>query len=533
MSPISAQLPQAVPNPAESASFWREQEMLLMREVLRLIGQSLTPSLVLREMLHLLSQLLGLNRGRIVLADRVAGDAPVSGTVQYSYGLTQAQISRGQYAAGEGITGGVLSNGRAAIVQDIDAEPAFLYRMVERSGLPPETVAFIAVPIISENKVMGVLACHRIRSRIRSLSDDVSIMSTLATLTGTLLQLTDSHQRRTAALRARNEMLERGIQSKHSRHGILGDSPALLKSLDQLERVASTSVAILLLGESGTGKELFARAVHKLSPRREQAFIKVNCAAIPETLFESELFGHERGAFTGANAARPGWFEQASGGTIFLDEIGEVPLAMQAKLLRVLQESVIVRLGGQSEKTIDVRVVAATHRQLDALVRAGQFRADLFYRLNVIPIELPALRERRSDIGLLAVQFATQANRAHQRQTQLTERALAALTAHDWPGNIRELSNVIERLVVLAHLPEIDEPEVLAVLGQNTCAPAKTIRLVQPTDVREYRLVNVSESERLLHALRNAGGNKSRAAQSLDMTARQYLYRLKKLQLKA
>ena len=512
-----------------------------MREVLRLMGKSLKPAVVLREMLHLLSQLLGLNRGRIVLADRVAGNSAVSGSVQYSYGLTQAEISRGQYAAGEGITGSVLSSGQPTIVQDIDAEPSFLFRMVERARLPAETVSFIAVPISSETRVIGVLACHRIRSRIRSLSDDVSIMSTLATLTGTLLQLAETIERRTAELQARNELLERSARSNHIRHGILGDSPALQRSLDQLERVAATSVAILLLGESGTGKELFARALHNLSPRRELPFIKVNCAAIPESLFESELFGHERGAFTGANLARPGWFEQASGGTIFLDEIGEVPLAMQAKLLRVLQESVIVRLGGQREQAIDVRIVAATHRQLDSAVRAGHFRADLFYRLNVIPIELPPLRDRRQDIGLLAVQFVNQANRVHQRRRHLSSRAIHLLEQHSWPGNIRELSNLIERLVVLAPVDEIGERDVMAVLGSSAdklwasgnppvlnAAPA-----VQQSSVREYRPVLAAEAEQLAAALRNAGGNKSRAAQSLNMTARQFLYRLKKLNLQA
>ena len=563
----NAPTPTATPSPVplakdrEQAEYWREQEMLLMREVMRAIGKSLTPQVVLREMLHLLSELLGLNRGRIVLADRVAGDAAVSGTVHYAYGLTRAEMARGQYAAGEGITGRVLSSGRPMIVQDIDAEPAFLGRMVERARLPPETVAFIAVPIEESGRTIGVLGCHRIRSRPRALTDDLAILRVMATLIGTILQLANTVERTTAELKARNELLARGIQHTEQRHGIVGDSPALLHAVDQLERVAATSVTVLLLGESGTGKELFARALHVLSPRKDKPFIKVNCAAIPETLFESELFGHERGAYTGANVARAGWFEQAHGGTIFLDEIGEVPLPMQAKLLRTLQESVVVRLGAKREQAIDVRVVAATHKDLDVAVREGSFRADLYYRLNVIPIRLPSLRERPTDIGLLATQFVSRANQAHQRQTQLSEAALRMLETHAWPGNIRELSNLIERLVVLSRGPVIDGAHVQQVLlgasahAGATPAPALSaappavgavtgaagaLPVAQPVApqaepprsvVREYRPVQADEGASLLDALARAGGNKSRAAQALGMTARQFAYRLEKLRL--
>ena len=220
-------------------------------------------------------------------------------------------------------------------------------------------------------------------------------------------------------------------------------------------------------GESGTGKELFARALHNLSARRDQPFIKVNCAAIPESLFESELFGHERGAFTGAHDARAGWFERANGGTIFLDEVGEVPLQAQSKLLRALQESVIVRLGGKRETTIDVRVVAATHRDLEVAIEDGTFRLDLFYRLNVIPVRLPSLTERRDDIGLLAVHFATRAAQTHRRTVHLSTDAIAALERHDWPGNIRELGNVIERLVLLSSGSVISADDVTPVLAPS------------------------------------------------------------------
>ena len=522
----------------DAALDWREQETLLMREVMKLVGYSLSPEKVLREMLHLMSELLGLNRGRVVLADRVAGETAVSGTVHYAYGLTRAEMARGQYAAGEGITGRVLATGGAIIVQDIDAEPLFLGRMVERRHLPPETVAFIAVPIFEERRVLGVLACHRIRSRVRPLADDLAMLRILATLAGQILQLASTIEKRTAALEARNRLLEQSITHASRRFGIVGDAPALQHAFMQCERVASTSATVLLLGASGTGKELFARALHDLSARRERPFIKVNCAAIPESLFESELFGHERGAFTGAHDVRIGWFERADGGTLFLDEVGEVPIGSQAKLLRALQESIVVRLGAKRETVIDVRVVAATHRDLDAAIVDGSFRADLFYRLNVIPIRVPTLAERRGDIGLLAVHFASRAAKTHHRFVHLSAEALVRLEGHDWPGNIRELGNVIERLVLLAGGPVVSADEVDAVLRPSrsvteqdarTAVTAPAHRPVGSPLVRDYRSHRSHERAALLESLERAGGNKSRAAQAVGLTVRQFAYRLQKL----
>ena len=298
-----------------------------MSEVMRLVGRSLAPKVVLREMLHLLSELLGLNRGRIVLADEDAATA----SIRFAYGLTKAEMALGRYAAGEGITGAVLATGQPIIVQDIDAEPRFLARAVTRARLPQEIVAFIALPIEVNRRTVGVLAVHRIRHRNRLLDDDVAVLKILATLAGQLLQLRSLVEEKTRALEARNALLTRALESAGARYGIIGTSPAPLQALGELERVSQASASVLLLGDSGTGKELFARAVHLASLRRDAPFIKVNCAAIPDTLFESELFGHERGAFTGANTARAGWFEQADRGTIFLDEIGELPLLMQTK----------------------------------------------------------------------------------------------------------------------------------------------------------------------------------------------------------
>ena len=535
---------------------WRSQELLLMHEVMRLVGRSLAPEQVFREMLHLMSELLGLNRGRIVLADlpsepdKAGGNTPSQGaqpsmaSIQHAYGLTRAEIARGRYAWGEGLTGCVLATGQAVIAQDIDREPQFLFRAVTRDQLPPETVAFLALPVVVNGKPVGVLACHRIRSRQRHLNDDLAVLRVLATLAGQLLQLQQLVDEKTRGLQDRNAMLAQMLESKTARYGLIGSSSALLRALGELEQVSQASVSVLLLGESGTGKELFARALHLASGRRDQPFIKVNCAAIPESLFESELFGHEKGAFTGAATGRPGWFEQADGGTIFLDEIGELPLAMQSKLLRTLQEGTLVRLGGRRELRVDVRLVAATHRDLSADVLAGRFRQDLYYRLNVIPIRLPSLRERREDIPALTLHFLNRANQAHQRNVNLSAGALQLLARHDWPGNIRELGNLIERLVLLTSHSLVTETVLEGFVVQQVPASAPAppvifrVPLVDTIEngdlplVRDYVSATSHSAVTLQSALQVHGGNQSRAAQSLGLTVRQYSYRLQKAGLR-
>ena len=281
--------------------------------------------------------------------------------------------------------------------------------------------------------------------------------------------------------------------------------------------------------------------MHLSSQRRDEPFIKVNCAAIPDTLFESELFGYERGAFTGAQTARAGWFEQADRGTIFLDEIGEMPLAMQTKLLRTLQEGTIVRLGGKREVKVAVRLVAATNRDLEQDVQRGTFRRDLYYRLNVIPIRLPSLRERQQDIRALAVHFLSRVNQANQRNVSLSSGALMRLEQHPWPGNIRELGNVIERLVLLTDSAMVSSQELERFLPLDHPADAGTTDAPQPIEqaarasasqaplVREYRALHSHTAAQLQQALAAHGGNQSRAAQSIGLTPRQFAYRLQKV----
>lgn len=515
-----------------------EHEQLLIRESIRLLSRGLEPEKAIREMLHLLSELLGLNRGRVVLPDGQTGEL----AIRIAYGLTGREMERGRYRLGEGITGRVMQSGEVLIVQDIDNEPAYLARAVDRSALPEGTVSFIALPIMVDRVIAGVLGVHRLRSRQRSLGADLQILHTVAELMGQIFKINQLIEKRTASLAEENRSLRTALQQKSlskSNWGIIGEAPQLISALDQLEQVAGTEATVLLLGESGTGKELFARALHLQSPRRDKPFVKVNCAAIPETLFEAELFGHEKGAFTGASQQRIGRFEQANGGTLFLDEIGDLPLPVQVKLLRVLQEHVIERLGGRGEIAVDVRIVAATHQDMMALVRAGRFRLDLYYRLNVIPIRLPALRERPGDIKLLVRHFVSQLNQRHQRNILIMPQALTGLVSYPWPGNIRQLYNVLERIILLSRGDEIDEATVDYALvteaqGQPIealPAPAASRHEIPEVEVsypvvRGYQVVAVDDREHIRNALVQHGGNKSRTAKALNLTLRQLNYRI-------
>jgi Nif-specific regulatory protein len=524
---------------------WHQQELLLIREVGRLLGRSVEPHFVIRQTLRLLSEWVGLNRGRVLLWD--AGEEALR--IRHWYGLTADEAARGTFARGEGVCGGVFRTGMPRVVQDIDAEPDFLCRSVERARLPKETVSFIAVPLREGDRVCGVLAAHRLRHRRRAIADDLELLQTIGTLLGQVIRVNEELRRRTERLESENRDLRERLGHQLPNFGILGDSPAIRGAVAQARRLAGGDATVLLLGESGTGKELFARAIHQASTRADRPFVKVNCAAVPESLFESEFFGHERGAFTGAVTAQPGRFEQADGGTLFLDEVGELPLALQAKLLRVLQDRVVVRVGSRRELPLDVRVVAATNRNLAAAVARGEFRLDLYYRLSVLPLTLPPLRERSQDVPVLVRHYAHEACLAWARDpVQFSDPAMRLLQAHPWPGNVRQLQSVAMRLVVMSPGALVDASSVAAQLAAEPDvsadpAPEAESRVVPaaaaltavapatagPELVRPYAPVTAVDAARVRDALARAGGNRSRAAQMLGMTRRQFTYRLEKL----
>ncbi|CAM5762550.1 sigma-54-dependent transcriptional regulator [Bosea minatitlanensis] len=322
-----------------------------------------------------------------------------------------------------------------------------------------------------------------------------------------------------------NERLRSELEGRHSFDTLIGNSASFRRVIEQVTEVCETRATVMLNGESGTGKELVARAIHFNSPRRARPFVAVNCAAIPETLLESELFGHVKGAFTGAVSNRVGRFAAAEGGTLFLDEIGDMPLAIQAKLLRVVQERSFEPVGASRSQTADVRLVAATHKDMRAAVAAGLFREDLFYRLNVFPIRLPALRERAEDIPLLAAHFlASLSETVGKPVTGFSPAALAAMSAYDWPGNIRELHNCVERALIVAKGSAIDVQDLPRELfeGQRRAGGAA---LPRDLDAELERI----EREFILEALRRSGGVQVKAARLLGIAERSLWHRIKKL----
>ena len=325
-------------------------------------------------------------------------------------------------------------------------------------------------------------------------------------------------------LREENQFLRESLGSHFDRQNIIGRSPAMVTLLETVAQVAPSEATVLITGESGTGKEMIAGAIHFNSPRKDGPFVKINCAAITETLLESELFGHEKGAFTGAHRKKEGRFRQAHGGSLFLDEISEMSLSMQVKVLRVLQEREITRVGGEEVITVDVRIIAATNKDLQQEIRAGLFREDLYYRLNVVALNMPPLRERPEDIPLLAQDFLTLFSESNRKQIKgLTPQAMDRLLRYDWPGNVRELMNAVERGVVLSRSEYITEEELPLVLRDAPVTGEAPLKAALPTDTP----LNKVEQATILKTLEAVGGNKSEAARRLGITRRTLHKKLK------
>ena len=338
-------------------------------------------------------------------------------------------------------------------------------------------------------------------------------------------------------LREENIHLKRAMRQKHGLDSMVGQSPTMVHLFEQIRSVAPTTSTVLITGESGTGKELAARAIHVCSDRQSEPFVSVNCGAVSPQLIESELFGHEKGSFTGADRQHKGYFERAHGGSLFLDEITEMPLELQVKILRVLETGTLTRVGGSELIEVDVRVLAATNKDLDAAVRDKSFREDLFYRLNVIPIHVPALRERREDIPVLAEHFLAKARAEMKQDVRLiSEEAMALMTVYDWPGNVRELENVIERAVALETMQAIQPerlPDKIRILGGGGADKPDEAELALPEDGVDFQAHVASLEKRLLSlAMKRAGGVQTKAAKLLRMNLRSFRYLLQKYGLR-
>ncbi len=493
-----------------------------------MMSKSLAPEQAIVGFLRLLAERLHLDKGRVVLPDRDSGVL----RIRYAHDLTAEERARGIYAIGEGVTGRLMRDGGTALIPDVGAEPEYVARVSGRTASHDGNMAFIAVPILQDEHPVGVLAVTATHDAACSCEGALYVLQVLASMIGQILRIDDL-----SAVEGRAPMnggFERRRGHSGAGYGILGNSQALRQAQQQALRAASSEATVMLVGESGTGKEKFARMIHLSGARRDKPFVCINCATIPENLLESELFGHEKGSFTGATDTRPGKFEFASGGTLFLDEIGDMDIDLQAKLLRALQEKSIQRIGGRGEIPVDVRIITATHKNLQDLVNGGAFRLDLYYRLNVIAIELPALRERKGDIRLLAVYFLNRENQRYGRNVVLADGALDLLDQYDWPGNIRQLENVIERMVVMADGERVPLGDVERILHDEARIQAVTeYRPAAEAMVnRPYARVREQERAMIEAALQQARGNKTQAAKQLGLTARQLHYRLAKLSIR-
>ena len=507
-------------------------ELQALFEIAQLIGSAVDLESNLAGILRILHDTLRMERGTLALLDG-SGSKLI---IRASCGLTPAEVERGVYKINEGVIGKVFRSGLPFVVPDVHSEPLFLNRTGARKLIDKERISFVGVPVLLANQSVGVLSVDRLFGPEVSFEEDVRFLSVLATLIAQFLELHQAIDRKEAVLREENLSLRAELVNRFSYRNIIGQSKPMQEVFRTIDKVAPSRATALILGESGTGKELVARAIHQVSGRDEKPFVKVNCAALPETLLESELLGHEKGAFTGATAAKKGRFELAHMGTLFLDEIGELPLNLQAKLLRVLQEQQFERLGGVSTIKVNVRVVAATNRSLEMAVAEGSFRADLFYRLNVVPIVLPSLAERREDVPMLLDFFLGESNERNGRRVRFSREVVDFFNRYRWPGNVRELQNLVERLVIMADgdlvrmvdLPSymVAEPEADPVLV--SVAPVS----VAPTAGHLPRLAGESlkdlERREVEEALRRHGWVQARAARELGLTQRQIGYRIKK-----
>ena len=423
------------------------RELNAIYEVSKTLATSLDIAKTFREALNYLLHAFEWRRAFVVLSER---EGRLIGLC--AVGLTSDEQQRLQFQPGEGIVGRVFTNGIQVVVPDVRAEPLFLNRTGGADQSPGVPVAMLVTPIRADRHTMGVLAVDCLNpDEQRGFSNDLQMLKMAATLMGQALLLhrsvTVAHDTMQDEVRRMHKVLKTGKQLPQ----VVGSSTPMQEVFAQVHQVAPTRTTVLLRGESGTGKEVIARALHNLSTRSNEVFVSVNCAALSESLLESELFGHEKGAFTGAQATRKGRFELAHGGTLFLDEIGEISMAFQAKLLRVLQEREFERVGGSTPVKVDLRLILATNRNLERMVKAGEFRADLYYRINVVNIQLPPLRERREDIPAMAQHFLERFNKENERTTQFSTGAMRVLSSCYWPGNVRELENCVERTATMAH----------------------------------------------------------------------------------
>ena len=508
-----------------SKSLSMQQQLNALHQISIVLSRSLDMEETLRSMLQTLSDIAHMQYGLVSLFDHNRSAL----FIQAVYGIDAEvvkDVKSVRYRMGEGIMGTVMHQGHSLVIPRVADDPRFLDRLnLYDYGLP-----FICVPIPgADSQPIGVLAAQPQSADESELPARTRFMEMVANLIGQTVRLIGKVHSEHEANKTERDSLRRKVRSQYGFDNMVGQTQSMRQIFDSIRQVAKWDTTVLVRGESGTGKELIANAIHYNSPRVNGPFVKLNCAALPDSLLESELFGHEKGAFTGAVKQRKGRFEMADGGTLFLDEIGEISAPFQAKLLRILQEGEMERVGGTDTLKVDVRIVTATNRNLEDEVRKGNFREDLYYRLNVMPIQLPALRERLEDVPELAKFLVQKLSEKQGRQIQISDGAIRMLLSHDWPGNVRELENCLERASIMSETGLIDRDVVLfhtndrPQTGMNTLAAVNKPAIVTDVDFNDPQL---DERQRLIAALERCGWVQAKAARLLGMTPRQIAYRI-------
>jgi Nif-specific regulatory protein len=496
----------------------KTEEFTLLYEISQALSESLDLRKSLYKVLEILSNSMGMVRGTVTILNPLRNEI----SIEVAHGMSRIAMERGKYQVGEGVTGRVIETGKPFLVPKISQEPLFLNRTATRRVVRDQELSFICVPVRKGDQVVGALSVDHPFDESYSLEEGERLLSIIATMIAQHVINLESIQLEREQLREENRRLRDELSKKYRITNIIGNSNKMREVFQMISQVCQSNATVLIRGESGTGKELAANAIHYNSPRAQQPFVKVNCAALPENLIESELFGHEKGAFTGAIRQKPGKFELANKGTIFLDEVGSVGLDVQVKLLRVLQEREFERVGGYHTLKTDIRIIAATSKNLEQAVEEGTFRSDLYYRLNVFPIYMPPLRERKTDILLLADFFLEKYARENRKDIRrLSTPAIDMLMQYHWPGNVRELENCIERAVLLCDGGVIHSyhlPPTLQTGQESDTIPALSL---------EESVANL-EREMIIDALKNTQGNMARAAKLLHITERKFTYKANK-----
>ena len=560
------------PEPSPQSISRAHSALTGMYEISKALTRPARLEMALSTVINLLGSFMEMNDGLIALLDEQGETTTVVGA-----GWSEATAKEYFERLPEQAVGQIVVSGMPLIVRNIAESP--LFTDWSESGTEPR--AFVGVPIKGESRTIGTIMIERcVGHSPHTLDEDVRFLSMVANLVGQAAALQalvarDRERIMTEHYRLEKELEQRADVKQEGISWIIGESSAIREVIAKVQQVARCNLPVLLCGESGTGKELFARAIHEFSPRKSQPYIRLNCAALSETVLESELFGHERGAFTGAVGLRKGRFETADEGTLFLDEIGEISPAFQAKLLRVLQEGEFERVGGSHTIKVDVRLVAATNQNLEAAVLSGKFRSDLYYRISVVPIFLPPLRERPEDVGLLAREFLRRFNKEHGVSLTLSQRAENVLSACDFPGNVRELESCIRRTAALAkssiivaedfacsndsclsmvlgkgmddgrkqkkgyfELPilgsqpaRVTRQRESAELPRSAFNNGKSSRQTETADSQDPIAGDSIERKRLVEAMEQAGWVQAKAARLLGLSSRQMGYALRKFSI--